>query len=73
MSMVGYITWNNKPLAYIVRAEISPEQTTFLTPPDFNLKLGFLGSGSYQGKMLKFDNGYYYSSMSALPQRATGA
>ncbi len=42
MEYIEHITWNNKPLAYIVRAELSPEQTTFLTPPDFNLQVGFV-------------------------------
>jgi hypothetical protein len=36
------VTWNGKVLAYIIRAEISPEKTTFLTPPDFNLQVGFV-------------------------------
>ena len=36
------VTWNGKALAYIIRAEISPENTTFLTPPDFNLQVGFV-------------------------------
>ncbi len=36
------VTWNGKALAYIIRAEISPKNTTFLTPPDFNLQVGFV-------------------------------
>src|SRR4030095_506112 len=40
--MVEDITWNNKTLAYIVRAEMEPNQTTFLTPQHFNLQLGFV-------------------------------
>ncbi len=36
------VTWNGKALAYIIRAEMSPEKTTFLTPPDFNLQVGFV-------------------------------
>jgi hypothetical protein len=42
MSMVEQITCNGKALAYIVRAETYPEKTTFLTPPDFNLQVGFV-------------------------------
>jgi hypothetical protein len=37
-----HITCNDKPLAYIIRAEMTPEKTTFLTPLDFNLQLGFI-------------------------------
>jgi uncharacterized protein with PhoU and TrkA domain len=40
--MIEHITWKDKPLAYIVRAEVNPEKTTFLTPPEFNLQLGFV-------------------------------
>lgn len=36
------VTWNGKALAYIIRAEITPENTTFLTPPDFSLQVGFV-------------------------------
>ena len=42
MGHVEHITWNGKPLAYIFRAAINPEKTTFLTPSDFNLQLGFV-------------------------------
>ena len=39
---IEHITWNDKPLAYIIRSEMNPEKTTFLTPLDFNLQLGFV-------------------------------
>lgn len=39
---IEHITWNDKPLAYIIRAEMNPEKTTFLTPLDFNQQLGFV-------------------------------
>jgi len=39
---IEHITWNGKPLAYIIRAEMNPEKTTFLTPPEFNLQVGFV-------------------------------
>ena len=42
MKGIEHITWNGKPLAYIIRAEVNPEQTTFLTPPEFNLQAGFV-------------------------------
>jgi len=37
-----HITWNGMPLAYIIRAEINPEKTTFLTPPEFKQQVGFV-------------------------------
>ena len=40
--MVETITWNNKNLAYIVSAEECPDKTTFLTPQNLNLQLGFV-------------------------------
>lgn len=42
MEPVEHITWDDKPLAYIIRAEMNPEKTTFLTPPEFNLQVGFV-------------------------------
>jgi len=39
---VEHIAWNGKPLAYIIRAEMNPEKTTFLTPSEFNLQVGFV-------------------------------
>ncbi len=40
--MIERIVWNDEPLAYIVRAELQPEKTTFVTPDEFNLQLGFV-------------------------------
>jgi len=42
MELVEHITWNGKPLAYIIRGELNPEKTTFLTPSEFNLQVGFV-------------------------------
>ena len=42
MELVERITWNGKPLAYIIRAKTNPEKTTFLTEPEFNLQVGFV-------------------------------
>ena len=42
MEPIERITWNGKPLAYIIRADLNPEETTFLTPPEFNLQVGFI-------------------------------
>ena len=36
------ISWNDQPLAYVIRAGMSPEKTTFLTPNDFNFQVGFV-------------------------------
>lgn len=42
MSLVEHITWNGRTLAHIIRAEHDPEKTTFMTPPDCNLQVGFV-------------------------------
>jgi hypothetical protein len=39
---VEQITWNEKPLALIIRSEFNPQKTSFLTPLDYNLQLGFV-------------------------------
>ena len=36
------ILYDGKPLAYIIRAEINPQKTTFLTPPEFKQQVGFV-------------------------------
>jgi len=36
------ILWNDQRLAYIIRGEFTPEKTTFLTPSELNLQLGFV-------------------------------
>ena len=36
------IDWEGRSLAYILRAEVSAEKTTFLTPSDYKLQLGFV-------------------------------
>lgn len=42
METVEQLTWRGKPLAYIIRAEMSPEKTTFITPSESNFQLGFV-------------------------------
>ena len=42
MEHVEHITWKGKPLAFIIHAEMNLEKTTFLTPPEFNLQVGFV-------------------------------
>jgi len=42
MENFEFITWNGRKLALIVRAEMRPDTTTFLTPKDFNFQMGFV-------------------------------
>src|SRR5664279_1920158 len=39
---IEHITWNNQPLAYIIRADLEPDTTTFLTPPEFKQQVGYI-------------------------------
>ena len=41
MEHVEHIASNGKSLAYIIRAEIDPKKTTFLTPTDLKQQVGF--------------------------------
>ena len=42
MEFVEHIVFEGKPLAYIIRSEIVPKATTFLTPSDFKQQVGFV-------------------------------
>lgn len=42
MESVEHITSNGKPVAYIMRAGMKPEKTTFLTPSYLSLQVGFV-------------------------------
>ena len=42
MEPVERIMWKGKLLAYIMAGDGDPDSTTFLTPPDINLQLGFV-------------------------------
>jgi hypothetical protein len=42
MEHLEQILYEGKPLAYIIRSEMSPETTTFLTPPEFKQQVGFV-------------------------------
>lgn len=42
MELVEHISWEGRPLACIIRAEKIPEKTTFLTPSDFKMQVGFV-------------------------------
>jgi uncharacterized protein with PhoU and TrkA domain len=42
VEMIEKISWGNTPLAYIIRGELMPDRTTFLTPPEFRQQVGFV-------------------------------
>ena len=42
MEHVEHITSHGKSLTYIIRAEIDPKQTTFLTPSELKQQVGFV-------------------------------
>jgi hypothetical protein len=42
MEDVERIFDGDRPLAYIIRAGFSPNETTFLTPPEFKQQVGFI-------------------------------
>ena len=42
MNTVEIISWKNMPLAYVIRNELLPSETTFLTPPEFKQQVGFV-------------------------------
>jgi uncharacterized protein with PhoU and TrkA domain len=42
MQHIEHIACNGTPLAYIIRADIDPHETTFVTPGDFKQQVGFI-------------------------------
>jgi uncharacterized protein with PhoU and TrkA domain len=40
--LVEKIMWGEVPLAYIIRGDLMPSRTTFLTPPQFKQQVGFV-------------------------------
>lgn len=40
--IIEQVFWNNVPLCFIIRGSYMPEQTTFLTPPEFKQQVGFV-------------------------------
>lgn len=42
MEHVEHICWNDQTLAYVIRADLSPSKTTFLTPDEFKQQVGFV-------------------------------
>jgi len=41
-SLVECICWGEKCLAYVIRASFLPDETTFLTPPDYKQQVGYV-------------------------------
>jgi len=42
MEPIEIISWDGKPLTYIIHGEFLPEQTQFLTPNDYKQQVGFI-------------------------------
>lgn len=42
MELIEHILWEDKPLAYIIRAAFQSKRTTFFTPPEFKQQVGFV-------------------------------
>ncbi len=42
MEHIEHIVSQGQPLAYIIRAALVPERTTFLTPPEFKQQVGYV-------------------------------
>jgi len=42
MELIEKIIWQDTPLAYIIRSEMNPTETTFLTPPEFKQQVGYV-------------------------------
>ncbi|MBI5623159.1 MAG: hypothetical protein HY924_05205 [Elusimicrobia bacterium] len=42
MKNIERISWKGRLLACVVRGRLDPRKTAFLTPPEFNLQVGFV-------------------------------
>ena len=42
METIEHIRWNGELLACIIKAQASFEQTSFMTPPEYNFQVGFV-------------------------------
>jgi len=42
MEIVEHVLHDGKPLAYIIKHDLIPNETTFLTPPEFKQQVGFV-------------------------------
>ena len=40
--IVERISWNGVPLCYLIRNDLLPSETTFLTPPEFKQQVGYV-------------------------------
>jgi len=40
--LIELISWQERPLAYIIRAELVPEKTSFFTPPEWEQQVGMI-------------------------------
>jgi len=46
VEMIEHITSSGRPVCYIIRAELNPKETTFLTPQTFSIQVGFVVYGA---------------------------
>ncbi len=42
MQQIDIISRDDRPLAYVISAQLQPQQTTFITPPEFKQQVGFV-------------------------------
>jgi hypothetical protein len=42
VSLIEIIDMNGRPLAYLIRADVDPAETTFPMPPSLSLQVGFV-------------------------------
>jgi len=42
MEPIERFSWQGETLAYVIRAETSPPETSFVTPPEANFQVGFV-------------------------------
>ena len=42
METIEKICYDGKPLAYVIRADVQPAQTAFITPPEDKQQVGFI-------------------------------
>ena len=42
MNRLEIISWNSQPLTYIIHGDYMPDQTDFITPPEFKQQVGFI-------------------------------
>jgi len=45
VDQVEQVKWNRQVLAYIIRANVLPEETSFMTPSDSDFQVGFVVHG----------------------------